>query len=238
MIQISIRSKLTLHSSLIICALLFFNTNMMAQESDSSKATLIYIGDPMCSWCYGFAPEIEKIEQHFDELNFEIVLGGLRPYGKKTMGEMSEFLKKHWKEIEEETFQPFQYDILKLTDYVYDTEPASRAVETARQMNPAVTLDFFKAVQTAFYHQNKSTHDVNTYLEIAKSFDLDTVEFEKLYYSKAIIDLTRANFERSAEMGVRGFPTLALQKGDQYYMITNGYQEAEGLIKKIEEVIE
>jgi len=154
------------------------------------------------------------------------------------MGEMSEFLKEHWQEIEEETFQPFQYDILKLTDYVYDTEPASRAVETARQMNAAITLGFFSAVQTAFYYQNKSMHDINTYLEIAKSFELDVVEFEKLFYSKGVIDLTRANFTRSAEMGVRGFPTLVLQNGDQYHLITNGYQDAEGLIKKIEEIVE
>jgi len=161
-----------MHKSIIIFCILsavfLFNTNLMAQEKDNSKATLIYIGDPMCSWCYGFAPEIEKIEQHFGELNFEVVLGGLRPYSKQTMSELSDFLKEHWLEIEEETHQPFGYDILEKSDYVYDTEPASRAVEVARQMKPAVTLTFFKAVQTAFYHQNKSTHDINTYLDIAK----------------------------------------------------------------------
>lgn len=216
----------------------FFNTKLMAQEGNKENATLIYFGDPMCSWCYGFAPEIEKIQHHFNELDFEVVLGGLRPYGKQTMRELNDFLKQHWQEIEEETFQPFSYDILKLDDYVYDTEPASRAVETARQMKPTVTLSFFKAVQTAFYHQNKSTHDINTYLDIAKTFDLDIIEFEKLFYTREVIDLTRANFVRSSEMGISGFPTLVLQINDDYHLITKGYEEAEGVIKRIEEVVE
>lgn len=235
MIQNSKHLAFSFPTFLLYCVFLFFNTNTMAQENDNSTATLIYFGDPMCSWCYGFAPEIEKIEKRFDELNFEVVLGGLRPYGKQKMAELSKFLKEHWQEIEEETLQPFNYDILKLSDYIYDTEPASRAVETARQMKPEITLDFFKAVQIAFYHQNKSTHDINTYLNIAKGFDLDIVEFEKLFYSKNVIELTRSNFVRSAEMGVRGFPTVVLQKGEDYHLITNGYQAADGLIKSIAE---
>jgi len=43
---------------------------------------------------------------------------------------------------------------------------------------------------------------------------------------------------RSSEMGVRGFPTLVLQKGGEYHMITNGYQEADGLIESIEALVE
>ncbi len=228
-------------SIIILCLFIgnwFVTTTLMAQQNNKAEATIIYIGDPMCSWCYGFAPEIEKIQAHFKTLNFEVVLGGLRPYGKQTMKELSDFLKQHWQEIEEQTFQPFSYDILKLDDYVYDTEPASRAVETARQLNPAITLAFFKAVQTAFYHQNKSTHDINTYLNIAKTFDLDVTKFEQLFYAKEVIDLTRANFVRSSEMGVSGFPTLVLQVNDDYHLIAKGYQEAEAAIKQIEEVLQ
>ena len=37
---------------------------------------LIYVGDPMCSWCWGFAPEIESLA---DDYPIEVVVGGLRP---------------------------------------------------------------------------------------------------------------------------------------------------------------
>jgi len=29
---------------------------------EGEGSTLIYISDPMCSWCYGFAPEISEIK--------------------------------------------------------------------------------------------------------------------------------------------------------------------------------
>jgi len=217
---------------------ILFNCAMAQNENKPEQnLKLIYFGDPMCSWCYGFAPEIEMIEQQFKNIPFEIVLGGLRPNGKQTMSELSGFLQEHWQQIEQQTDQKFNYDILQLDDFVYNTEPASRAVEVARTIDPTITLSFFKAVQTAFYFANKSTHDINTYLNIAKQYNLDEEQFEKLFYSKKIIEKTQANFEKSAEMGVRGFPALILKEGDKLHLITNGYQKATKLIPIIKGLV-
>lgn len=228
-----------LKATILLVVLFNFSsiTNIMAQNENPLKTKLIYFGDPMCSWCYGFAPEIEKVATKFDGIDFEIVLGGLRPGGKQTMAEMKDFLKQHWQEIEEQTFQKFSYDILDLGDYVYNTEPASRAVETARHLKPIIALDFFKAVQTAFYLENKSTHDINTYISIAKNFDLDEEQYEALFNSKEMIEKTNANFVQSAEMGVRGFPTLVLEKDGKFHLISNGYQTADKLIPAIEDLL-
>ena len=63
------------------------------------KTTIIYVGDPMCSWCYGFSPEITKVKEQFPLLDFRIVLGGLRPNGKEEINGMADFLKKHWEHV-------------------------------------------------------------------------------------------------------------------------------------------
>lgn len=39
---------------------------------------LIYVGDPMCSWCYGFGKELSALVAHVPDLNLEIVVGGSR----------------------------------------------------------------------------------------------------------------------------------------------------------------
>jgi len=219
-----------------IATLLSFN-NLTAQNEKEQGMKLIYFGDPMCSWCYGFAPEIEAIQEKISDIPLEIVLGGLRPNGQQKMMELKDFLKEHWQEIAHQTSQKFSYDILEVDDFVYNTEPASRAVEVARSLKPEITLSFFRAVQTAFYFENKSTHDINTYLNIAKQFDLNLEKFEALFNSKAIIESTNKNFVKSTEMGVQGFPTLVLQKGEKLHLITNGYQKAEALMPIIEELI-
>ncbi len=52
---------------------------------------LIYFGDPMCSWCYGFAPELKEIISNLPEVEFQLILGGLRPYGKEPIKGMKKF---------------------------------------------------------------------------------------------------------------------------------------------------
>ena len=72
------------------------------------NTTLIYVGDPMCSWCYGFSPELVKVVEALKEkVKFELVLGGLRPYNTQTMVELKAFLTKHWQDVSDRSGQSF-----------------------------------------------------------------------------------------------------------------------------------
>ncbi len=200
--------------------------------------TLIYIGDPMCSWCYGFGPEITEIKDKLPEgVGFQMIMGGLRPYGTQKMSELSEFLKEHWVEINERTGQPFSYDILKQSDFIYDTEPACRAVVTARKMDEGKALAFFKAVQQSFYKDNNNTALTTTYSDIAGSLGMDKATFEKLFLSEEMKKATATDFEVAGQMGVNSFPSLVLKKGEEYFLVGRGYAEAEGILETIGRVM-
>ena len=44
---------------------------------------LIYIADPMCSWCYGFAKTVDELLADPGDaapLQLALVMGGLRPF--------------------------------------------------------------------------------------------------------------------------------------------------------------
>lgn len=200
----------------------------------SDEDALIYIGDTMCSWCHGFAPELTKLKNDHPELSFKLVMGGLRPYNTEKAIEMADFLKSHWVEIEERTGQPFSFDILSDPDFIYDTEPASRAVVVARMMNPKVEFEFFKEVQMVFYRDNKNTNNPETYLPVAEKFGLDKEKYLELFNSNEAKELTRADFHLSQQMGIKGFPSMVLKRGQQFSLIANGYQKAE----KIETIID
>lgn len=203
---------------------------------NAQNPTIIYIGDPMCSWCYGFAPEITELKDALPEYEFKIVLGGLRPGGTETNEDLGEFLDHHWRDVEKRTGQPFNYDVLNDTNLVYDTEPACRAVVTARNMDPAIELSFFKAVQSAFYLDGKDIRDTETYVELAKKFNLDTDQFRKDFESEEMRYATRADFQLSSEMGVRGFPSMVMRHEGQLFMIANGFTTSEELLKTIEKI--
>ena len=137
----------------VFVAILFMNFSWLQAQD---KTTIIYIGDPMCSWCYGFAPEITKVKEQYKQLDFKLILGGLRPGGTEKIQGMDMFLRHHWKEVNKKSGQPFSYEILKQKDFVYDTEPACRAVVVARELKPGIELDFFRAIQTQNYFCSRS----------------------------------------------------------------------------------
>ncbi len=198
----------------------------------SEENSLIYVGDTLCSWCYGFAPELDAFVKNHPELTLRMVQGELRPNGVEMVHEMEDFLKSHWIEIEQRTGQPFSFDLFQNEDFVLNTEPASRAVVVCRMMAPEKELEFFKAVQIAFYVKNRNTNKLKTFLEVAQEFELDTQKFAELFESEEAKYTTKTDFQLSAEMGIKGFPSVVVKIKNQFFMIANGFRE----LKDLEEV--
>ena len=206
----------------------------LSQESP----TLIYIGDPMCSWCYGFAPELsETIEQLGDKIQVRLIMGGLRPYNDEQINTMKDFLKEHWEHVNQASKQPFDYGILDDPSFVYDTEPPSRAVLAVRKLHPQVELDFFKDVQELFYAQNKHTDIAENYYSILDKYDIDRISFTELFNSDELKQLIKLDFEEASQLNVRGFPSIVIFKDGKYSLVSNGYTKSEELTTRIEKVI-
>ncbi len=76
------------------------------------------------------ANNIQKLRNHFSEsLDFELVMGGLRPGGGDPWNaEMKSFLKEHWDHVKTASGQEFGYSLFERNEFDYDTEPPSRAV--------------------------------------------------------------------------------------------------------------
>lgn len=192
----------------------------------------------MCSWCYGFAPEITKLQNEFeDQLDFKLIVGGLRPYGTETMASLGDFLKHHWEDVYNRSGQPFSYDIIQDTTFIYDTEPACRAVVTVREMNPSIELAFFKDIQTAFYVENKNTNNIDTYITLVKKHKLNETEFATLFNSEEMKKATLADFQLSSQLGATGFPATIIMHEGKTYTIARGYAKAKDMREQILKII-
>ncbi len=202
-----------------------------------NRFKLIYVGDPMCSWCYGFSPELSKLVSTWgDQADFEMLMGGLRPYAREPMDERtSRFLHRHWQEVGKITGQPFDYRLLERNDFYYATEVPSRAVLAVRQLAPGRELAFFQSVQRAFYAKNKDTNQEQTYLELAGELAIDADRFLKLFRSAALKEQVKSEFNRARQMGVTGFPTVLFVKGTTAVPVCAGFAKAEQINALIEQ---
>ena len=198
---------------------------------------LIYVGDPMCSWCYGFAPSKRKLEEQCaGRAVTTLVVGGLHTdWTEPQDAERKKFLDEHWREIGERSGQPFKFDILEREDFVYNTEAACRAAVTAREMEGNVAaLNFFTHLQSAFYAENQDVTEDAVLIELAINFGLDSAEFSKLFSSDDMKQKTQMDFQFAQRMGVTGFPTVVVNDKNGFAYQTVGYQPYENLEPIIE----
>jgi len=204
----------------------------------SSDRTLVYIADPMCSWCWGFAPVIDELVTEFaDRLSLRMVAGGLRPYTKEAMDdEMREEILHHWQSVHEMTGQPFTFDDAFPAGFLYDTEPACRAVVTARKLaGDQTALRLLRSLHEGFYVKQRDVTQPEVLAELAGSLDgLDGDVFAGQLDTDAARDRTLDDFRFSYSLGVRGFPTVVLEHKERYGLLSSGYQPIERLKPGIE----
>lgn len=202
---------------------------------------VIYVGDPMCSWCYGIAPIVEGLQQYCDtnNLQFEIIVGGLRSGGGDQWNEQFQnFLRHEWQKIEETTGQPFHFDILDLDYFDYDTEPSCRAVVVARDLLPVDNgrslTTFFAKIQKKFYFENKDPKEIDFYESICDDLGIDYNLFQIRFDSSEAKHQTIEEFRLRSELGVRGFPSFLLIQDKDVSLLTAGYTSLQSLVRKIE----
>jgi putative protein-disulfide isomerase len=193
--------------------------------------TLFYFADPMCSWCWGFSPVMRAITESIGvRASVRLVVGGLRAGETRPLDEKAKaVLRHHWEEVEQTTGQRFSFSFFDREGFVYDTEPACRAMVVMRSFAPEATLAYLEAIHKAFYVENRDVSDPSVLADTAKTFALDPAAFIALFEAPEIIEATLADFRAVASAGVTGFPTVILRSGEGFSLLTAGYQPFEAL---------
>lgn len=192
----------------------------------------MYVGDPMCSWCWGFAPAVEAIAGRYP-FPLDVIVGGLRPGpAAEPLDSLRPFLTKHWIEIEERTGQPFDLAGLNRQDWMYDTEMPARAVVAVRTDVPDLTLASFVRIQRAFYAEAIDVTDPTVYGELLS--DIGAGAALDLFRSEESKRLAWEDFSLSRAWGIGGFPSLLVEHEDQLQIVTRGYVAPDALLPALD----
>ncbi|MBX3622690.1 MAG: DsbA family protein [Rhizobacter sp.] len=204
---------------------------------------LLYVVDPMCSWCYGFAKPMDALLAQpgpFAPLQLALVMGGLRPYTTDpTPPERADELAGHWRHVAEASGQPFAqapHTALHQPGFVYDTEPASRAVITVRTHWPKLVWRYLKAVQHAFYAEGRNVVQPEVLADVAEGLGIARADFARHFASQEMRDAARADFSQAQAWGIRGFPALIAEHGDHLHLVAQGYMPIETLRERLDAV--
>lgn len=194
-------------------------------------ARLLYVMDPMCSWCWGFAPVLEALARQAAEAGVPLALvaGGLRRESAALAGPARETIFGHWRAVQAGTGQAFNFAEGLPEGLVYDTEPACRALVTARALDPALVWPLARRIHEALYLEGRDVGQVRVLLELAEAVGLPKQAFAEAFDSDAQRTATQADFAWAERLGIAGFPTLLAERNGMLSLLTNGYQPLERL---------
>ncbi|MFT4172202.1 MAG: DsbA family protein [Rhodocyclaceae bacterium] len=193
------------------------------------SATLHYIFDPMCGWCYGAAPLVRAAREidgltvvphgggMFSGANIQHVNEGLRNY-----------VMQHDQRIAKMSGQPFgqaYFDVLlRDHDAVFDSDPPIAAILAAEAMGGR-GLDMLARIQTAHYVDGRRVADRSVLLALAAEIGLDAAAFATRFDAvgpQTIAEHTRASNALLRQVGGGGYPTFALEHAGQIAQIPAG----------------
>jgi len=187
---------------------------------------LIYVMDPMCSWCWGFAPVAQALAEQARACGVEmrLVVGGLRRERMVMDSAGRERTLSYWRAVHDASGQPFDLEGGLPDGLIYDTEPACRALVAARDLDEPCVGALARRIQQAFYVERCDVTQAQRLVALAEDVGLARGAFAERFDSQAIRDATAGDFEWARNLGIAGFPTLLAEHDGQLALLTNGYQ--------------
>ena len=207
-----------------------------------NKPTLIYAYDPLCGWCFGFHPVMEKLADRFkDQISIRVIPGGLAiDENAQTIREGYGYIRGALKQVEDTTGVQFGENFKLLAEegsYLYNSEPSCIAQTVINNQYPESALEFAGAMQNALFVDGKTLNDPATFEELQKQMKLNTKPFIKEFEDEATRRQTREQFEWCKTVGAGAFPTLLLEIGNDTGLMSRGYRPFDTLESHLHHLI-
>ena len=197
---------------------------------------IIYVGDPMCAWCHGFAPVLDAlVEQFHGTVPFHMVMGGLRVTDPIAVTEaIKSKLIENWNGVTRTTGQAINGHLLAgASEFLYDSAPSSRAFVTVRRLDPQCALPYYKALHHAFYMEMKNITDGTILKDLAQGVGIVPEDFTRLVDTEEIRKETEQDFALAVAYNAQSFPAIVLREGETTAILSQGFKPLDALEKHI-----
>ncbi len=200
---------------------------------------LIYVHDPMCSWCFAFEPVRKQLFAALEgRVPVERLLGGLAPDSAEPMpAAMRQMLQQTWRRIEQVVpGTEFNFDFWERCEPRRSTYPANRAVLAAREQGTEYDEAMTGRIQRAYYREARNPSDDETLVELAADIGLDAARFAADLRSPRIEAALHDEIGRARTIGANGFPSLIVADDGRLVRIAVDYSDADTMLRAIETV--
>lgn len=216
---------------------------MNREEDSTMRTTVTYLFDPLCGWCYGASPAIQKLGQH-GGLTLELAPTGLFAGGGRTMD--AAFADYAWSNdlrIAKLTGQRFteayRQNVLGRHGSRFDSATATLALTAVSLSEPQRELETLKSLQEARYVQGLDTCDVSVVDQLLRDQGLGTTADRLADGDAELLAANAARIQKAQGLmqtfGAQGVPTLVVtdDNGSRLLRGTALYGSFDSLLSQI-----
>lgn len=212
---------------------------MTTTETESPESVLIYVYDPMCSWCYGFRPTWKALKSQLPEgLPVVSLLGGLADDSDVSMPEdMVKYLRRTWSQIESTCGVPFNHaywDQIPLPPRT--TFISCRAVIAAERLAGRGEA-FAERIQDAYYTEVQNVWDLNILCDLAEAFGFNRSSFADALVSDDVRAVHEEQRQLAERLQVKGYPSVLLIHQGKAFPIPVRHQGADVMLGDISDLL-
>lgn len=186
-----------------------------------TTATLHYIHDPLCGWCYAAQPLVgAALAQLGNRVALRLHGGGLFGEPRHVDAGLAQHIVHSDERIAQLSGQPFgeayRQGLLADDGTVLYSLPPIAAVLAAESVDAAKAYPMLVAIQNAHYQRGLRVAEPPVLGELAEETGLDGTRFALAFAAAdghAVFEHVQASRRLLDEVGGQGFPTLLLEAG-------------------------
>lgn len=213
---------------------------------------LYYIHDPMCSWCWGYAPTWQSLQEHLPpNIAVEYVAGGLAPDSIDPMpSDLQQIIQQHWRNIQSKLGTKFNFDFWTNNTPKRSTYNACRAVIAANLQGYQQAMVLL--IQEAYYLRALNPSEPSVLISLASELadnsqrgitnNLATAQFNDEAFVEDFTSIeVNAELMRQVQLAIslsqQGFPSLVLEVQGSFQQINIDYKNFAVTLASIEAYI-
>ena len=211
----------------------------MSGDSDRQLPTVVLVTDPMCSWCWGMAPDFKDVLAEFaGQIHFDLMLGGINPTSTQPIGDYGRrFLNRLWQDVTATT--QVKFGQLPEQDYVHNSTAPCLVLQAAREVSGTVPFDLLYKMQEAFCLHGVAISDQAHALQVAADHGFDKDELDGLMVSTKVREQLKFQFANARSFGTDALPSLIWKNADNenFRLLAGGYVNADMFAELVKPIL-
>lgn len=183
---------------------------------------ITYLFDPLCGWCYGAAPALERLSA-LQDVKIELAPTGLfaGDHARPMDAQFAAYAWQNDQRIQRLTDQVFseayRANVLNRTGGLFDSAPATLAIVAVGLTDPAGQITALKALQQARYVEGRNNSDIAVVAEVLSDTGFPEAARQVRSPDEALLAAYRQSLAAAradmARFGANGVPALVVGEG-------------------------